>query len=69
LSTAECEIFNTVTYKEYPNTDYAKDVLKCYEVLEKRKSELRLADYDCEEFLIVGLHDAVEEFSEVSIYQ
>ena len=65
LSTAECEIFNTVTYKEYPNTDYAKDVLKCYEVLEKRKSELRLADYDCEEFLIVGLHDAVEEFSEV----
>jgi hypothetical protein len=27
--------------------------------------ELRLADYDCEEFLIVGLHDAVEEFSEV----
>ena len=65
LFTSEYEISNTVTYKEYPNTDYAKDVLKCYEVLEKRKSELRLADYDCEEFLIVGLHDAVEEFSEV----
>jgi hypothetical protein len=65
LSTAECEIFNTVTYKEYPNTDYAKDVLKCYEVLEKRKSELRLADIDCDEFVVIGLHDAVEEFSKI----
>jgi hypothetical protein len=45
LFTAEYEISNTVTYKEYSNKDYAKDVLKCYEVrsvLEKRKSELRL---------------------------
>jgi hypothetical protein len=24
---------------------------------------LRLADIDCEEFLVIGLHDAVEEFS------
>jgi hypothetical protein len=63
LSTAEREISNTVTYKEYSNTGYAKDVLKCSEVnsvLEKRKKELR---FDCEEFLVVGLHDAVEEFS------
>ena len=66
LSTAELEIFNTVKYAEYSNTDYAKDVLKCSEVtsvLEKRKNELRLADFDREEFLVVGLHDAVEEFS------
>jgi hypothetical protein len=68
LFTAEYEISNTVTYKEYSNKDYAKDVLKCYEVrsvLEKRKSELRLADIDCDEFVVVGLHDAVEEFSKI----
>ena len=66
LSTAESEIFNTVKYAEYSNTDYARDVLKCSEVmsvLEKRKKELRLADFDREEFLVVGLHDAFEEFS------
>ena len=66
LSTAEREISNTVTYKEYSNTGYAKDVLKCSEiksVLEKRKKELTLADFDCKEFLVVGLRDAVEEFS------
>jgi hypothetical protein len=66
LSTAEREISNTVTYKEYSNTGYAKNVLKCSEVksvLEKRKKELRFADFECEEFLVVGLRDAVEEFS------
>jgi hypothetical protein len=66
LSTAESEIFNTVKYTEYANTGYAKDVLKCSEVksvLEKRKYELRLADIDCETFLVIGLRDAVEEFS------
>jgi hypothetical protein len=40
LSTAESEIFNTVKYTEYSNTDYAKEVLKCSEVLEKKKNEL-----------------------------
>jgi hypothetical protein len=66
LSTAESEIVNTVKYAEYSYTDYAKNVLECSEVksvLEKRKYELRLADFDCEEFLVVGLCDAVEEFS------
>jgi hypothetical protein len=27
LFTAECEISNTVTYKEYPNTDCAKELV------------------------------------------
>ena len=66
LSTAESEIVNTVKYAEYSYTDDAKNVLECSEVksvLEKRKYELRLADFDREEFLVVGLHDAVEEFS------
>jgi len=68
LLTAEFEISNTVTYKEYPNTDCAKDVLKCFEVrsvLEKWKNALRLDDFDYDEFVVIGLPEAVEEFSEV----
>jgi hypothetical protein len=68
LFTAECEISNTVAYTEYSNTEYARDVLKCYEVrsvLEKRKSGLRFAEFDCDTFLVIGLHDAVEEFSKI----
>ena len=68
LFTAECEISNTVAYTEYSKTEYARDVLKCYEVksvLEKRKSELKLAEFDCDTFLVIGLHDAVEEFSKI----
>ena len=68
LFTAEWEISNTVAYTEYSNTEYARDVLACYEVrsvLEKRKSGLRLADFDNDTFLVIGLHDAVEEFSKI----
>ena len=68
LFTVECEIFNSVTYKEYPNTDFATELLKCSEVgsvVEKWKNELRLADLECVDFLVVGLCDAVEEFSKV----
>jgi len=68
LLTAEFEISNTVTYKEYSNTDCAKDILKCFEVrsvLEKWKNALRLDDFDYDEFVVIGLPEAVEEFSEV----
>jgi hypothetical protein len=52
------------------NTDCAKALLKCSDVrsaLEKWKNALRLADFDCDEFVVIGLHEAVEEFSKVYI--
>jgi hypothetical protein len=42
---------------------FAHSKSQCSEVLEKKKNELTLADLDREGFLVVGLHDAVEEFS------
>lgn len=66
VKNAEDQILETVKILEYSSTDDMKEILNCQEIkvlMKKRKGQLQIDDLQCDDFLVFGLKESVEEFS------